>query len=206
MYICIIILTFLFFTKNTHHYNKWKFGKIKGMVLRTLSAVDYVLLVVLLLSSAVIGAIFGFVKSKKSSAKEFLLGISLRDWIPENISFFSFLLVADGGMGVSLLFVPERKHLDIQVWPTALSIMVSFLSAITLLGTPSEVYMYGTMYIYQGEWLIAFAREKSNGGDFPFSDFVVDRLDTHRIGLHAEISRNELHQCLWSRFGVPGLW
>lgn len=44
------------------------------MVLRTLSAVDYVLLVGLLLASAVIGALFGFVKSKKSSAKEFLLG------------------------------------------------------------------------------------------------------------------------------------
>ncbi|CAF3770432.1 unnamed protein product [Rotaria sordida] len=46
------------------------------MVLRTLSAVDYVLLIMLLLSSAVIGAIFGFFKSKKSSAKEFLLAIS----------------------------------------------------------------------------------------------------------------------------------
>ncbi len=43
----------------------------------TLGAVDYVILVVLLLSSAVIGAIFGFVKSKKSSAKEFLLGNTL---------------------------------------------------------------------------------------------------------------------------------
>jgi hypothetical protein len=48
------------------------------MVLRTLSAVDYVLLIVLLLSSAVIGAVFGFFKSKKSSAKEFLLGIYLK--------------------------------------------------------------------------------------------------------------------------------
>jgi hypothetical protein len=34
--------------------------------------------------------------------------------------------------------------------------MVSFLSAITLLGTPSEVYMFGTMYLYQGERLIDF--------------------------------------------------
>jgi hypothetical protein len=42
-----------------------------------LSIVDYVLLIVLLLSSACIGALFGFVKSKKSSAKEFLLGIYL---------------------------------------------------------------------------------------------------------------------------------
>ncbi|CAF2418697.1 unnamed protein product [Rotaria sp. Silwood2] len=91
------------------------------MALRTLSIVDYVLLISLLLSSAVIGVIFGFVKSKKSSAKEFLL--------------------ADGGMGVL---------------PTALSIMVSFLSAITILGTPSEIYLYGTMYCYQGEIFIYF--------------------------------------------------
>ncbi|CAF2107505.1 unnamed protein product [Rotaria magnacalcarata] len=91
------------------------------MALPTLSVVDYILLILLLLSSAIIGAVFGFIKSKKSSAKEFLL--------------------ADGGMGV---------------FPTALSIMVSFLSAITLLGTPSEVYMYGTMYLYQAiSWIIA---------------------------------------------------
>jgi sodium-coupled monocarboxylate transporter 8/12 len=37
------------------------------------------------------------------------------------------------------------------VLPTALSITVSFLSAVTLLGTPSEVYTFGTMYCYQGE-------------------------------------------------------
>jgi sodium-coupled monocarboxylate transporter 8/12 len=36
------------------------------------------------------------------------------------------------------------------VFPTAFSIIVSFLSAITILGTPSEVYMSGTMFLYQG--------------------------------------------------------
>ncbi|CAF1663663.1 unnamed protein product, partial [Adineta ricciae] len=36
-----------------------------------------------------------------------------------------------------------------HVLPTALSIMVSFLSAITILGVPSEIYMSGTMFLYQ---------------------------------------------------------
>ena len=45
------------------------------MVTRTLSAIDYALLILLLSASAIIGVIFGFIKSKKSSAKEFLLGI-----------------------------------------------------------------------------------------------------------------------------------
>ncbi len=44
----------------------------KSMAIRTLSAVDYVIFALLLLSSAVIGIIFGFNKSKKNSAKEFL--------------------------------------------------------------------------------------------------------------------------------------
>lgn len=48
---------------------------LREMATRTLGAVDYVLLVILLLASAVIGVIFGFFKSKKNSAKEFLLGI-----------------------------------------------------------------------------------------------------------------------------------
>ncbi|CAF1015360.1 unnamed protein product [Rotaria sp. Silwood1] len=73
------------------------------MALRTLSAVDYILLIMLLLSSAVIGAVFGFFKSKKSSAKEFLL--------------------ADGGMGVTiswtvastitaLVFMPKFREMN----------------------------------------------------------------------------------------------
>ncbi|CAF4057620.1 unnamed protein product, partial [Adineta steineri] len=60
------------------------------------------------------GVIFGFYKSKKSSAAEFLS--------------------ANGSM---------------QVLPTALSITVSFISAVTLLGGPSEVYLFGTMYCYK---------------------------------------------------------
>jgi hypothetical protein len=35
--------------------------------------------------------------------------------------------------------------------------MVSFLSAITILGTPSEIYLYGTMFCYQGEVIVCFS-------------------------------------------------
>jgi len=72
------------------------------MTTRSLGAVDYVLLVILLLSSAVIGAIFGFFKSKKNSAKEFLLGnlILKITLIFGFVSIFCFFL-ANGGMGVS---------------------------------------------------------------------------------------------------------
>ena len=36
--------------------------------------------------------------------------------------------------------------------PVALSLVASFISAITVLGTPAEVYIYGTMF-----WIFAFA-------------------------------------------------
>lgn len=36
--------------------------------------------------------------------------------------------------------------------PVALSLVASFISAITVLGTPAEIYLYGTMF-----WLFGFA-------------------------------------------------
>ena len=38
---------------------------------------------------------------------------------------------------------------QMHVLPVTLSLLASFMSAITLLGTPAEVYLYGTQY-----WLI----------------------------------------------------
>ncbi|XP_022090123.1 sodium-coupled monocarboxylate transporter 1-like [Acanthaster planci] len=47
--------------------------------------------------------------------------------------------------------------------PVALSLVASFISAITVLGTPAEVYIYGSMF-----WLFAFT--------YPIIAFVVSRL------------------------------
>ncbi|XP_064648287.1 sodium-coupled monocarboxylate transporter 1-like [Lineus longissimus] len=48
--------------------------------------------------------------------------------------------------GTQEFFLANR---NMQVLPVAMSLLASFMSAITLLGTPSEVYVYGTQY-----WLI----------------------------------------------------
>lgn len=102
------------------------------MAIATLSIIDYIILTLLLLLSAIIGGIFGFFKKKKTSSKEFFLGNEILRL--QGITYL-FFLIADGGMGI---------------FPTGLSITVSFLSAITILGTPTEVYLSGTMFAYQG--------------------------------------------------------
>lgn len=36
---------------------------------------------------------------------------------------------------------------SMSLWPVAFSLMASFMSAITLLGVPAEIYMYGTQFL-----------------------------------------------------------
>lgn len=68
---------------------------------------------------------------------------------------FAIMLIISAGIGVFYAFA-DRKKSDTQeflmggrslsVFPVAMSVLASFMSAITLLGTPAEVYKYGTQY------------------------------------------------------------
>ncbi|GFQ79989.1 sodium-coupled monocarboxylate transporter 2 [Trichonephila clavata] len=66
------------------------------------------------------------------------------------------MLLFSAGIGVWYA-IKDRKKTDTQeflmggrslsVFPVAMSVLASFMSAITLLGTPAEVYRFGTQYI-----------------------------------------------------------
>jgi len=75
---------------------------------------------------------------------------------------FAILLVLSSGIGLYFAFVSRKKVAttddylmagrSMGVWPVALSLLASFMSAITLLGTPAEIAIFGTQY-----WLIGIA-------------------------------------------------
>ncbi|XP_062591301.1 sodium-coupled monocarboxylate transporter 1-like [Saccostrea cucullata] len=72
---------------------------------------------------------------------------------------FGLLLVISAGIGL-FFAIKDRKHNNTKTFlmaggnmnpfPVALSLLASFMSAITLLGTPAEMYNYTTMYYWIG--------------------------------------------------------
>lgn len=75
---------------------------------------------------------------------------------------FSLLLVVSASIGVFYgcfgkkpstakeLLVANRQ---MSLFPTAMSLLASFMSGITILGNPAETYQYGTMYFWAGRYL-----------------------------------------------------
>ena len=65
------------------------------------------------------------------------------------------MLVISAGIGIFYAFIGRRKTTtgdflmggrNMQLFPVAISILVSFMSAILILGTPAEMYTEGTLY------------------------------------------------------------
>lgn len=72
---------------------------------------------------------------------------------------FSVTLAVSAGIGLYLAIRDKGKSSTkeyllagrkMSVLPVSLSLLSSFVSAITILGTPSEIYVFGTMYVWFG--------------------------------------------------------
>ncbi|XP_050390983.1 sodium-coupled monocarboxylate transporter 1 isoform X2 [Patella vulgata] len=77
------------------------------------------------------------------------------------IDYFLFvcMLLVSAGIGIFYAIKDRKKNTtkdfllaggNMSVFPVALSLLASFMSAITLLGTPAEMYNYTTMYWWIG--------------------------------------------------------
>ncbi|CAF3814058.1 unnamed protein product [Adineta steineri] len=95
--------------------------------------VDYIIFALLLLFSAAIGLFYGFIDKRRKKKK----GDGENGAIEQSTNTAKDYLLAGKSMGV---------------FPTAMSLLASFMSAITILGTPAEIYIYGTQY-----WIICIS-------------------------------------------------
>lgn len=85
-------------------------------------------------------------------------GVVQRFGVVDYVLFVLTLLVS-AGIGVVFAILDRRKNTttefllggkQMSVFPVAMSLMVTFMSALTLLGNPAEIYNYNTMFW----WLI----------------------------------------------------
>ncbi|CAF4417545.1 unnamed protein product, partial [Adineta steineri] len=80
-----------------------------------------------------IGLFYGFIDKRRKKKK----GDGENGTIEQSTNTARDYLLAGKSMGV---------------FPTAMSLLASFMSAITILGTPAEIYIYGTQY-----WIICIS-------------------------------------------------
>ncbi|XP_039490993.1 sodium-coupled monocarboxylate transporter 1-like isoform X3 [Drosophila santomea] len=105
-----------------------------GQALQHFGIVDYLVFIAMLAVCAVIGFYFGFIEKKQKKQK---------------------LAGKDGGGGAGIEERRGSEALDylvggrqMKVFPVALSLVASFVSGISLLGTSTEIYVYGTQYAF----------------------------------------------------------
>ncbi|KAH8247926.1 hypothetical protein KR038_012026 [Drosophila bunnanda] len=105
-----------------------------SQALQHFGIVDYLVFVAMLAVCAVIGFYFGFIEKKQKRKK---------------------LAGKDGSGAAGLEERRGSEALDylvggrqMKVFPVALSLVASFVSGISLLGTSTEIYVYGTQYAF----------------------------------------------------------
>ncbi|KAI8045300.1 hypothetical protein M5D96_001480 [Drosophila gunungcola] len=105
-----------------------------SQALQHFGIVDYLVFIAMLAVCAVIGFYFGFIEKKQKQQK---------------------LADKDGGGAAGVEERRGSEALDylvggrqMKVFPVALSLVASFVSGISLLGTSTEIYVYGTQYAF----------------------------------------------------------
>lgn len=86
------------------------------------------------------------------------IGEIMRSFGMSDYMVFAFMLVTCGMIGVYFGFVKKSSGEDeylvggrnMKTFPVSLSLIASFISGISLLGTPTEVYVHGTSYLCVG--------------------------------------------------------
>ena len=108
-------------------------------------AIDYVILVLILVLSVIVG-LFHEVKDKIRSSKFFRNRISKNKINDENIELKKVPNTNEDKTNDYL-----TGNASISPIPIAFSLLASFYSATALLGMPAEVYQYGIQY-----WIVVF--------------------------------------------------
>ncbi len=72
---------------------------------------------------------------------------------------FALLLAVSAAIGIFFGFIRKKQNTSKElllgnrsmgVFPSSLSLLASFMSGITILGNPAEVYNYGTLFWWSG--------------------------------------------------------
>lgn len=84
------------------------------------------------------------------------IGASLQQFGWQDYAVFSFMLLVSVAVGVYFCFFKSSSSATdylmggrkMTTFPVGVSLMATFFSGISLLGIPTEIYVYGIQYIY----------------------------------------------------------
>ncbi|CAL7951541.1 unnamed protein product [Xylocopa violacea] len=93
------------------------------------------------------------------------VGEMMRSFGVWDYSVFVFMLVTCGFVGIYFGFIKKSSGVDeylvggrnMKTFPVSLSLIASFISGISLLGMPTEVYVHGTSYLFIGVGVVIVA-------------------------------------------------
>ncbi|XP_034940823.1 sodium-coupled monocarboxylate transporter 1-like isoform X1 [Chelonus insularis] len=86
------------------------------------------------------------------------VSISMQTFGIIDYTVFTLMLISCGGIGIYFGFIKKSSGEDeylvggrnMKTFPVSLSLIASFISGISLLGTPTEIYVHGTSYLFIG--------------------------------------------------------